>query len=60
MLCDYGFVPAIAVVRITMPLAGTNSIFYGDKLPATGNPNVQADTELMHKLGLKGLRTGCD
>lgn len=38
-------------------MAGANSIFYGDKLLVTGNPDVQADTELMRKLGLKGLRT---
>ena len=36
-------------------MAGANSIFYGDKLLVTGNPDVQADTELMRKLGLKGL-----
>ncbi|MBS0293316.1 MAG: biotin synthase BioB [Proteobacteria bacterium] len=37
-------------------MAGANSIFYGDKLLVTGNPDVQADTELMRKLGLKGLK----
>ncbi len=36
-------------------MAGANSIFYGDKLLVTGNPDVQADTDLMRKLGLKGL-----
>ncbi|MFN3730908.1 biotin synthase BioB [Comamonas testosteroni] len=36
-------------------MAGANSIFYGDKLLVTGNPDVQADTSLMRKLGLKGL-----
>ncbi|MBS0391691.1 MAG: biotin synthase BioB [Proteobacteria bacterium] len=36
-------------------MAGANSIFYGDKLLVTGNPDVAADTALMHKLGLKGL-----
>ncbi|MBL5977709.1 biotin synthase BioB [Comamonas sp. NyZ500] len=36
-------------------LAGANSIFYGDKLLVTGNPDVEADTTLMRKLGLKGL-----
>ena len=36
-------------------MAGANSIFYGDKLLVTGNPDVQADTTLMRKLGLKGL-----
>ena len=38
-------------------MAGANSIFYGDKLLVTGNPDVEADTQLMHKLGLKGLKT---
>ena len=33
-------------------LAGANSIFYGDKLLITGNPDVQADTALLKKLGL--------
>ena len=36
-------------------MAGANSIFYGDKLLVTGNPDVQADITLMRKLGLKGL-----
>ena len=35
-------------------MAGANSIFYGDKLLVTGNPDVQADIELLAKLGLKG------
>ena len=34
-------------------LAGANSIFYGDKLLTTGNPDVQADRELLDKLGMK-------
>ena len=38
-------------------LAGTNSIFYGDKLLVTGNPDVQADVQLLRKLGLRGKRT---
>jgi biotin synthase len=33
-------------------LAGANSIFYGDKLLTTGNPDVSADTALFAKLGL--------
>ncbi|MDQ7973516.1 MAG: biotin synthase BioB, partial [Rhodocyclaceae bacterium] len=32
-------------------LAGANSIFYGDKLLVTGNPDVEADRALLHKLG---------
>ena len=35
-------------------LAGANSIFYGDKLLTTGNPDVEADERLFAKLGLKG------
>ena len=35
-------------------MAGANSIFYGDKLLVTGNPDVQADVQLLHKLGLQG------
>lgn len=34
-------------------LAGANSIFYGDKLLTTGNPDVQADRDLLAKLGMK-------
>ena len=33
-------------------LAGANSIFYGDKLLTTGNPDVDADRALFGKLGL--------
>ena len=38
-------------------MAGANSIFYGDKLLVTGNPDAEADTQLMRKLGLHGLKT---
>lgn len=34
-------------------LAGANSIFYGDKLLTTGNPDVAADRALLDKLGLR-------
>jgi biotin synthase len=34
-------------------LAGANSIFYGDKLLTTGNPEADADQALFAKLGLK-------
>ena len=34
-------------------LAGANSIFYGDKLLTTGNPEASADEALFAKLGLK-------
>jgi biotin synthase len=33
-------------------MAGANSIFYGDKLLVTGNPDVAADLALIEKLGL--------
>jgi len=33
-------------------VAGANSIFYGDKLLTTGNPDVEADRALLAKLGL--------
>jgi len=36
-------------------LAGANSIFYGDKLLTTGNPDVEADRVLMQKLDLLPL-----
>ena len=35
-------------------LAGANSIFYGEKLLTTGNPEVAADKVLFSKLGLRG------
>ncbi len=34
-------------------LAGANSIFYGDHLLTTGNPDIEADQVLFAKLGLK-------
>jgi biotin synthase len=34
-------------------LAGANSIFYGDKLLVTGNPDVDADVRLLDRLGLQ-------
>ncbi len=36
-------------------LAGANSIFYGDKLLTTGNPEVQQDQALLNKLGIESL-----
>ena len=36
-------------------LAGANSIFYGDKLLTTGNPDVDADRALFAKLGLTAM-----
>jgi biotin synthase len=34
-------------------MAGANSIFYGEKLLTTGNPDVQRDQRLFERLGLK-------
>jgi biotin synthase len=34
-------------------LAGANSIFYGDKLLTTGNPEAEDDRALLAKLGLR-------
>ncbi len=36
-------------------LAGANSIFYGDKLLTTGNPETDRDRALLDKLGLHAL-----
>jgi biotin synthase len=33
--------------------AGANSIFYGDKLLTTGNPDTDADVDLLRRLGLR-------
>jgi len=37
-------------------LAGANSIFYGEKLLTTGNPDVQRDQALFARLGIKPLK----
>ena len=37
-------------------MAGANSIFHGDKLLVTGNPEVEADVRLLARLGLNGHR----
>ncbi len=34
-------------------LAGANSIFYGEKLLTTANPEAEADKQLMQKLGIE-------
>ena len=36
-------------------IAGANSIFYGDKLLTTGNPEVEQDKIMFRKLGLRPL-----
>ncbi len=38
--------------------AGANSIFYGEKLLTTGNPDVVADRALLQRLGLKAQGAG--
>lgn len=38
-------------------LAGANSIFYGDTLLTTDNPETAADRELFRRLGLNGAKT---
>ena len=40
-------------------LAGANSIFYGDKLLTTGNPEAERDRALMQKLDLHAMRAAC-
>jgi len=39
-------------------LAGANSMFYGDKLLTTGNPDVDQDRDLMTRLGLSPQPVG--
>ena len=39
-------------------LAGANSIFYGDKLLTTGNPEAQQDKALLEKLGIHPMDIG--
>jgi biotin synthase len=36
-------------------LAGANSIFYGDRLLTTSNPQMARDEALFEKLGLHGV-----
>ena len=36
-------------------LAGANSIFYGEKLLTTGNPDVEADQALFASLGIESM-----
>ena len=36
-------------------LAGANSIFYGEKLLTTSNPELKRDQKLFARLGLKAL-----
>ena len=41
-------------------LAGANSIFYGDKLLVTGNPDADADRRLLDKLGYATRQTSIE
>jgi biotin synthase len=36
-------------------LAGANSIFYGEKLLTTGNPDVDRDRSLFERLGISPI-----
>lgn len=47
-------------IQILCFLAGANSIFYGDKLLTTGNPEHEEDLALLKKLGLKTQITSVD
>ncbi|QWT19783.1 biotin synthase BioB [Bacillus sp. NP157] len=40
--------------------AGANSIFYGEKLLTTGNPDVEHDRRLFERLGLKPLEVNIE
>jgi biotin synthase len=42
--------------------AGANSIFYGDKLLTTGNPEAEADRALLARLGIRptNLKSGSE
>lgn len=39
-------------------MAGANSIFFGEKLLTTGNPQYEADMELLRKAGVQPLEPG--
>jgi len=41
-------------------LAGANSIFYGEKLLTTGNPDIEADRALFAKLGLRPMNISAE
>ena len=40
-------------------LAGANSIFYGEKLLTTGNPDVERDRALLARLGIRPESPAC-
>jgi len=41
-------------------MAGANSIFYGEKLLTTGNPDVERDRRLLERLGLRAEAVASD
>lgn len=41
-------------------LAGANSMFYGDKLLTTPNPEASRDEQLLEKLGMRFAKLSCD
>jgi biotin synthase len=41
-------------------LAGANSIFYGEKLLTTGNPDVERDRALLERLGMRPERPAAE
>jgi biotin synthase len=41
-------------------LAGANSIFYGEKLLTTGNPDTERDLALFSRLGLRPMAVQVD
>ena len=40
--------------------AGANSIFYGERLLTTGNPDVERDRALFERLGLKPMQVSVE
>ncbi len=48
------------VVQALCFVAGANSIFYGEKLLTTGNPEIDADRALLEKLGMTARGTAVD
>jgi biotin synthase len=40
--------------------AGANSIFYGEKLLTTGNPDVEHDRQLFKRLGIHAMEIAAD
>jgi biotin synthase len=36
-------------------MGGANSIFYGEKLLTTGNPETEQDLEMLHEAGMRAL-----